>query len=358
MRSRVRSALAMGLGAVLVAGVTALGSGMVSGLHGSAGASDSGGSSGISSVPVSFDVVTTNRSGLPCAALPTGRHVTVRGHLTGPSDEVDSDRIDGTLYSHGDGYGEYFWRYQKDEKYNYVDEMARRGHVSVTIDRLGYGDSDKPNGHGVCFGTEADVLHQIVGQLRDGSYSGDKTPRFGRVGLVGHSASGFIVEQEAAGFHDVDALGVLDSGELSISPLALTRAAQQQVRCLLAPNGYAGLEGSDAEFRFDHLHNVEPDIADDLTARRTPDACAGTLNSPQALAGNTLRNSLITAPVLVLTGANDRLFPRPELQTPTYTRSAKVTLNVVPDAGHAIAFARTFPVFHDDMDNWLDANKL
>jgi pimeloyl-ACP methyl ester carboxylesterase len=210
----------VGLGVVIAAAMSLAISGTA--------AADPGSGGGISSVAVAFHVVTRNHSGVPCVDTPDGRQVVVRGHLTGPSSELDGHDVDGTLYSHGDGYGEYFWRYPGDERYNYVEQMARRGHVSVTIDRLGYGDSDKPNGNSICFGVEADVLHQIVGQLRDGSYTGDKSPRFDKIGLVGHSASGLIVEQEAAGFHDVDALGVLDSGELNITPLALERAGSSR----------------------------------------------------------------------------------------------------------------------------------
>jgi len=45
--------------------------------------------------------------------------------------------------------------------------MARRGHVSVTIDRLGYGDSDKPTATASA-SARADVLHQIVGSYGTG----------------------------------------------------------------------------------------------------------------------------------------------------------------------------------------------
>jgi pimeloyl-ACP methyl ester carboxylesterase len=324
------------------------------------------GSGDIISVPVSFDVVTKNDSGIPCdtsnplTSLVGSHHETVRGHLTGPRDELDRDHVDGTVYSHGDGYRETFWRFTHDEDYNYVDQMARRGHVSVTIDRLGYGRSSKPNGNFVCFGTEATVLHQIIGRLRDGHYDADRdhAPRFDKVGLVGHSASGFIVEQEAAGFHDIDALGVLDSGEIATQPLTYIRAGQTQMRCLTAPDGYAGFEANAAEFRHDHLVNVKPEIADYLTEHRTNDACAGTRNSPQAEAGNGLRNSLIRVPVLVLGGAEDKLFNLFALQAKEYPQSRKVTLRIVPRTGHAVAFSREHRTFANYMDHWLDDNDL
>jgi alpha-beta hydrolase superfamily lysophospholipase len=360
---RVRAGL-FSAGALMV-GVTAAGM-----APGTAWA-DSG-SSGISSVPVSFRVVLRNDSGIPCdtsnpaTSLVGGvlgnQQVTVRGHLTGPSGAFDSDHLDGTLYSHGDGYDERFWRFTHDENYNYVDEMAHRGHVSVTIDRLGYGDSSAPNGNLVCYGTEATVLHQIIGQLREGHYQGDQTPRFNQVGLVGHSASGLIVEQEAAGFHDIHALGVLDSGTLAVQPLSVVRTGEEQARCVagvVGPgNGYAPLESDAQQFRDDHLYNVEQDIADYLASNRTLDACAGLRNAVQGLAGNAARDSLIQVPVLVLGGSNDRLFQRFDLQAKAYTQSPKVSVQVVPDTGHAVAFSREHQTFYDDMNNWLDENHL
>ncbi|HEY2207365.1 MAG TPA: alpha/beta fold hydrolase [Pseudonocardia sp.] len=357
MRIRMGRALAMGLGATMLAGLTALAPAVVPAMGGVAYADGPGG--GTDSLPVSFDVVSTNNSGLPCATFPLGgQHFTVRGHLTGPGSELHSDRVDGTLYSHGDGYDETFWRYEKNPDYNYVEEMAHRGHVSVSIDRLGYGDSDKPNGNSACFGTEADVLHQIIGQLRRGDYHGDASPRFGRVGLVGHSASGLISEQEAAGFHDIDALGVLDSGEASAKPLVAVRVGQEQARCLTSPDGYAPLEASDEEFASDHLYNVEPDVARDLARNRSKDACAGLRNSPQAIGGNGIRNSTIKVPVLLLAGANDKFFGNLPLQAATYAQSPKVTVKVIPETGHAVAFSREHRKFDDEMNAWLDANHL
>jgi hypothetical protein len=347
---RVRTGL---LGAVaLVASLTATGTAWAD--------------SGVTSVPVSFQVTLRNDSGIPCdtsnplTSLAGTQQVTVRGHLTGPSGQLGSGHVDGTLYSHGDGYDESFWRFTHDESYNYVDQMARRGHVSVSIDRLGYGASSRPNGNMVCFGTEATVLHQIVGQLRTGHYQGHRTPRFSHLGLVGHSASGLIVEQEAAGFHDVDALGVLDSGELSAQPLVAVRTGEEQARCVpgLAGSGSAPLEGSAAEFRSDHIFNAERPIADYLTAHRTQDACAGLRNAPQGLAGNGARNSLVKVPVLVLGGAQDKFFGRFDLQAKTYVQSPKVTVQTVPDTGHAVAFSRQHEAFYNDMNSWLDRNRL
>lgn len=339
---RVRLAVAVGAAAAVTLGLLATGTAVAD--------------EGVESVPVEFDVVTSNRTGVPCVNTPTEKTVTVRGHLTGPASELSSDSVDGAMYVHGNGYGEFFWRYRKDDDYNLVKDMAERGHVSLTIDRVGYLDSDRPNGNGICFGTEADVVAQIIGQLRDGDYDGDYTPRFDRVALLGHSAGGIIVNQAAYAFGDIDALGIVDSGGASSTPLVAQRAGEMQLRCLTATDGYAPLEANDQQFRDDHIFNVEDDIADDLTERRTDDACAGTRNAGQAIASGLARSSTIDVPVLVILGEEDRFFQNPERQAMLYTGSPEVTVREIPDAGHAIAFARTAPQFRDEVASWLEAN--
>lgn len=344
MRTRARTfraTIAVGAVAAAALGLVATGS----------AAADEG---GVESVPVSFEVVTKNRSGVPCLNPPGEKRVTVRGHLTGPTGRLgDGGAV--AVYAHGNGYGEFFWRFD-DPRYDYAGEMAERGHVSLTVDRVGYDDSDKPNGNTVCFGTEADVLHQVIDRLREGDYGGDQSPSFDRVALVGHSAGGFIVNQVAYGFGGVDALGVLSSGAASSKPLVVQRTGEMQLRCLLDGDGYAPLEANDAQFRADHIHNVEDDVADELTDRRNDDACAGTRNAGSALAADLVRNATIDVPVLVMVGSDDEFFGPPEPQGALYVGSPEVTTRTIPDTGHAIAFSRNSEVFRDEMDRWLSDN--
>lgn len=358
----VAAVLAPLLGAVLVSGLTA-----------PMASADSDGDR-VVSAPVSFAVVTANRSGVPCATAPAEQRVTVRGHITGPADEI-RDGVSGALYAHGNGYGEFFWRFGSaggDPDYDVVGKLAREGHVSVTVDRLGYGASDKPDGNDVCFGTEADVLHQVIGRLRSGDYQGDRTPRFDRIALLGHSAGGLIVEQEAAGFSDVDALAVLSSGELNSGPLVVQRTAEFSVRCadevsLLgmrlpgnsSADGYAPLEANEAQFRADHFHNIDDDIADRVAARRTDDACGGLRNAPTAIGADPVRNGTIDVPVLFLIGRDDAFFSGDaRAQAATFRASPEVTTVVLADTGHAVAFGRTAPLWRAELHRWLTANRF
>lgn len=330
----------------------------------SAGPAAADGDDHVVSVPVSFTVKVENRS-TPCDPLtlaPDLKVATIRGTLTGPKKAVEQGTVAGSVLSHGDGYDESFWTFP-EKGYSVVDDLATRGHVSVSYDRLGYGESDKPNGNAICIGTEATVLRQIVDQLKAGTYTSKaEKPSFSRLAVVGHSASGFIVEQMQGVLGGADAVGAISTGVESVTPLVALRAVQQQQRCLLGPNdgnGYAGLEGNDAEFRADHVQTgIEPRIADILTRNRTEDACAGTRNL-QNIVANTITNAAaVRVPVLAVAGTDDAFFPNVGLHAATFTSSPKVTVKQIPRTPHAIAFSGERRLFRDTLAAWLTENRL
>src|SRR5436190_18768997 len=133
-------------------------------------------------LPVAFSVANTNTSGVPCPS--DGASYTVRGHLTGPAAALSRPRA-VTLYLFGYDAGEWNWRLTDVPGYDTAAELGRLGHASLTIDELGYGSSDLPaHGLATCMGAQADMAHQIVGDLRAGAYSVTglgTAPRFPRV---------------------------------------------------------------------------------------------------------------------------------------------------------------------------------
>src|SRR3954467_372395 len=141
--------------------------------------------------PIAFQVQNTNTSQVPCQS--DGASYVVRGHLTGPR---SASAV--TLYYEGYDSGEWNWRFRRVPGYDYAADMAERGHASVTIDQVGYGASGHPFGLATCFGAQADIAHQIIGQLRGRG--------FRKVVLAGHDIGGGIAEIEAYSYHDVDAL--------------------------------------------------------------------------------------------------------------------------------------------------------
>jgi hypothetical protein len=313
----------------------------------------------ITDQPVLFHVKNTNHSRVACPADDAAYDVV--GHLTGPSSVLHGGRISAaTLYVHGDSVDESLWRYDKAPGYNYVAEMAKRGFVSVTISRLGYPGSGKPNGNKVCLGSEADVTHQIVVALRHGTYSrGDGRPGalIQRLGLAGHSASGFAVMAEAYSFGAIDDLIVVASGEFT-KPRAAQAVADQQSRCPSAPDGYAVLDTTDQQASADFFHDADPAIAADVSAHRPPDSCAGLMYIPSDMAADSIFLSGITVPVLLITGDSDAFFDDPAHEAQLFVGSGDVTPVLLPNTGHAITLGHSAPQFRDQMANWLHAHNL
>ena len=228
MRNRVVGASVVALAVALLAMVpTGVGTGAV------AHADES-----VNSIPVSFEVINKNDSKAPCPA--DGKRYTVRGHLTGPTDKLDhGSRQDSvTLYNHGHSFAEYLWNFDKVPGYNTVGELAKRGHISVTYDRLGYGRSGKPNGTFSCYGSEADVSHQIVNDLRSGNYHIDRGHpiSFKRVAYVGHEQEAFGGEAMAYSFHNIDAFAYLDFADGVLAPsLYTSTGSTPRTACWASP---------------------------------------------------------------------------------------------------------------------------
>lgn len=311
----------------------------------------------VASFPVSFQVINENRSSVQCPA--DNGHYTVVGHITGPQRALSAHSISaGALYLHGDGVDESFWRFTGVPGYDYAAELAQHGFVSVTVDRLGYGASGRPNGNKVCWGSEADVAHQIVQELKAGTYSASagsgtrSAPKFTRLALVGHSAAGYISMAEAYSFHDIDALAVVASGE-SFTPRVVEVLASQQSRCITSSNGYALLDATNADATADFFHDADPAVLSRVVPTRPPDSCGGTFGSPSSLIGDYVRLSSVTVPVLCIAGQNDAFFPDPSKQAVKFTGSKNVSSVSLPDTGHAITLGRTAPMFASAMENWL-----
>src|SRR2546425_322213 len=114
----------------------------------------------VSVTPVSFAVRIQNTSLVPCLGAGSGP-ATIAGTLVAP----DPLPQGVTLYLHGLGFGKWFWHFYPGSALDFATRLAEQGHASVIIDRLGYGDSDRPDGNQSCIGVQADIAHQIVGQL-------------------------------------------------------------------------------------------------------------------------------------------------------------------------------------------------
>jgi pimeloyl-ACP methyl ester carboxylesterase len=104
--------------------------------------------------------------------------------------------------------------------YSVARSLARKGFVVIAYDRLGFARShyDRPKGGElITTPNQRDMLHQVVGEVKDGGYDtaasgscdGARTPSTmanPTVVIAGHSAGGGIVQGYPGKFHDVAAM--------------------------------------------------------------------------------------------------------------------------------------------------------
>lgn len=316
---------------------------------------------------VTFSVQNLNRSKVACAT--DGAAYQLRGHVVGPRSALSSakkrKRPAATLYLHGLGFGEWFWTFSAVRGYDYATAQARRGHVSVVIDRLGYDASGRPQGKASCIGGQADMAHQVVQQLRKGTYAvaGGKPRRFRRIALAGHSAGGEISNVEAYSFRDVDALVVM-SFSFSNLPRAQLALGPTRDLCLKggepaepgAPSGYAYYGQPPAnDFTSIMFANVAPPVAAAATGLRNRDPCGDTDTITRSLSQQSQYVPKIKVPVLVVCGTRDALYSQLgcSFQEERYTGARSSTLQLVKGAGHGLTLERSASGFRKRVSRWL-----
>jgi pimeloyl-ACP methyl ester carboxylesterase len=318
-------------------------------------------------IPVGFTVRNTNTSLVPCTA--NGGAYTIRGTLFVPPTGIPAG---ATLYVHGLGFGAYYWHFTAVPGYDYATYEAEHGHASVIIDRLGYGASSIPAGTGSCIGGQASILHQIIQGLRHGTYTatGTSAPSFQRIGLVGHSVGGELVQVEAESFHDIDALSVEDFTDGTYSPLALSAFGADGAACALGGSpqtpggapGYGDFGATIADYNQIMFNDADPAVVAAADATRSKDPCGDILSILNAVPIDLLNLGTIKVPVAYAWGSKDALFLSPapwaQIQESLYSGSPKVTNIELAGSGHAVTLGRQAPQLQHAMDVWLTANSL
>jgi pimeloyl-ACP methyl ester carboxylesterase len=309
---------------------------------------------------VTFDVQNVNRTPFPCTT--DGLPYRVVGHIVGPASALQAQKPAATLYLHGAVLGEQSWRFNAVPGYDYALDEAARGHVSVTVDQLGYGNSDIPPGAFVCAASQADVAHQIVEQLRAGTYqtSGGFRPAFGRIALFGFSFGGHIAEIEALSFSDVDALVVESwADELSnAADLWVTQEATPVCGRGGDPKRPGGPLGYTYLFHVPDEHwmlfRPETAVRDALFRLHERDPCAFVESRAEFQATQALLRE-ITVPVLLVYGRQDATAPpnAGDQHVTRFSGSSDVTLDYIENAGHFLALEKRAPEFRRVVSGWL-----
>ena len=211
---------------------------------------------------------------------------------------------------------------------------------------------------------QADIAHQIIGQLRT-RFS------FSKVALAGHSAGGAVAEVAAYSFPDVDALIVVSYADQGASPDTLAAFLQGGGECLTSPRHYGHFGQTGADFAHLMFNNPRPiigklplvdsgptayqNVIADATQMREPDPCGDYNSIPLEIVLSQLLLSQIRTPVLQVCGDKDAVFPPPacDLQALHFLANPQFTHLTIAGAGHAVTLGFTAAAFRDRLSSWL-----
>jgi pimeloyl-ACP methyl ester carboxylesterase len=296
------------------------------------------GDAGVVELPVSFAVHNTNTSMAPCPS--DGMDYTVKGPIVAPAAALESPKA-ATLYLHAVTWGEYYWHLANIPGYDYAANMAEKGHVSVIVDRLGYGASGKPAGNGgTCFGSEADVAHQMVQALKSGSYTlgGHAPVTFSKVFIAGSSVGGMTSEIENYSFHDTDGVINWGWGEYRFSGYAMKEAGDLGRRCF--QGGDSGAPPYYATFALNsiqtfYFNSAKPEVRAQIP-RANPDPCTQFASIPPSVQADEMHKREINVPVLSIFGDADSIFSPQAAKDAAaeFTGSPESTLVMISGASH------------------------
>ncbi|CUA74543.1 hypothetical protein RSOLAG22IIIB_05603 [Rhizoctonia solani] len=129
---------------------------------------------------------------------------------------------------HGINFDHSYWEFGYSKEYNFIEAANKAGYAVLTYDRLGVGQSDKPDGINVVqSSTEVEILHQIIQRSR-------KSKKYSKILGIGHSFGSIQLTGIAAKYpSDLDAVILtgytpsMASVGLSFTGWAQTLANQQ-----------------------------------------------------------------------------------------------------------------------------------
>ncbi|MEU0491972.1 alpha/beta fold hydrolase [Nocardiopsis sp. NPDC006139] len=318
---------------------------------------------GVVDLAVEFTVDNVNRTRGQCSA--DGEEYTVRGHLTAPEEVLAADAPAVALLVHGTNTGEWIWRLDVEGR-NYVNELAERGHASVTIDRLGYGSSDIPEGFASCSGAHADIAHQVVEQLRAGDYrvEGDAPVSFDTVVMGGHSSGALVAESVAVSFGGVDGLLLTGWAAVGITDDTNRRFLTAYRTCLEGgeehgspgdPRGYVHFDPTLEDFTEGGLGpHADPAVVAEIEGLWGRNPCGVMVSEPMAILYDLDLIGEIDVPVHLVFGAHDVLRQGVEGYPGLFTSSPEVTETTLTDAGHFVTIDAGAELLYDTAAEWMD----
>lgn len=316
-----------------------------------------GGPARVASGRVEFDLVNTNNSSVLCLPSPDGRAYPVQGRLVGPRSVLSGRAavVSVNVLVHDAGTGGWFFHLRGNPTYDYATQLAKRGHTSLVLDRLGYDSSPLGNGDDTCLGAQVHMLHQVVQHLYGGRYdyvgprSESNPPPASQVVLQGHGTGATLVQLEAARFDDVAGVVLMAPATSTPSQLALGVAGAQLQTCARA--GYAAYGASAREYRRLLFRTAPRDVRAAAVRLRNPTPCGDVASLPGALASITLAEREVEKPVLLLQAGADA---RTSGGDASVTSTERITRRTVRGAGSALTLERSAPSTQRLVARWLD----
>ena len=294
--------------------------------------------------PLSFSVVN------PAEPLFTR---TVRGTLYEPASVPRCSRT-AVLLLHGLSYGAWAWDFPvQTGTYSMARALAARGFAAVSIDELGYGASDHPNGWNLTMQSCGAITAQIVKKLKSGAYHATAPIAFSKVALFGHSAGTEMSELAVGNSGAGDALIASAYTHYPSLGILLDTITAETPAALLSPYMYFGDNASTRASDMYDLSWADPAIVaqDTSLANLTPSGQILTISSQPSRSAI----PLIHVPVLLIMAEHDVLFPPTPLELPLFTLALDKTAYVVPGAGHSFMLHPSAPTTQQVAGDWLAA---
>lgn len=269
----------------------------------------------------------------------------------------------------GATYSGSYWNFPYEpEKYSYVDAMLAAGYATLDLDPLGTGRSSHPLSALVTIASDADAVHQVIQDARNGDFG----IRFARVLLVGHSMGTAVAWREAAAYRDID--GLIATGNVhhpslpgaaqGVTDLYPALADPRFARAGLDP-GYLTTRPGTRGAVFYNEADADPRVI--ALDEKTKDTATATYAATYFAEDVDADTSRITVPVLIAAGQDDRLMcvgvggvdcsssaSLLRSEAPFYGRAACLRAFVLPRAGHDLNLSLNAASFFAEAARWAN----
>jgi pimeloyl-ACP methyl ester carboxylesterase len=256
--------------------------------------------------------------------------------------------------------GSYDWRYFHIQVpgrtgYSMAEYMAARGHVVISLDMLGVGESSRPGaprqtGRTAVAAANSAAMRQAYTKLRDGTLHPDIAPMadFAKVGL-GHSMGAMTVVAEQANHGTYDLLAPIGHTNLGVRLQVGGQSIVPGARMDDDTPTYKRLNRERVLKTF-HWDDTPDDVLAADAAMSVEFLAAMSFDVEHGdLPGDAAR---VTTPVFLCLGERD-VSPDPYREPSAFSASPDVTLQVLKGAAHCQNFATTRRTHWDRLDRWI-----